>query len=366
MTAIKERIEDQNKLLLFAIEQSSSSIIVTDDKGNIVYVNPKFSEVTGYSPNEVLGRNPSILKSGKLSQDFFKKLWETISAGSEWHGEFHNRKKNRELYWGRTSISPIKNSSGVITHFIGIEEDITKEKQALETLNKITENLIQQNKHLEQFSYIISHNLRAPVANIIGLINLLKGDNLDKGDLPKLLEGLYSSAMKLDTIITDLNNILQVKKEINEVKIKVVFSELINDIRISIKNLIENEKVIIKSDFSEIDEMFTVKSYLRSIFYNLISNSIKYRQPHIFPIIEIKSKKKKNKIELTFKDNGLGIDLEKRGDQVFGLYKRFHDHVEGKGMGLFMTKMQVETLNGRINIKSEVNKGTEFKIVFNN
>ena len=364
MTTDIRNVEEQNKLLLFAIEQSSSSIIITDEKGDIVYVNPKFSELTGYSSDEVIGKNPRILKSGKLSHDYFKKLWETITAGSEWHGEFHNKKKNKELYWGRTSISPVRNSSDNITHFIGIEEDITKEKQALEILNKMADNLIQQNKHLEQFSYIISHNLRAPVANIIGLINLLKGDNLNKDDLPELFDGLYSSANKLDTIIKDLNNILQIKKEINEIKEIVFFAQLVDDIKESISNLIKKENVTIKTDFAETDNFFTLKSYIRSIFYNLISNSIKYRRADIPPIIEIKSKKRRDKMVLIFKDNGLGIDLTKKGEQVFGLYKRFHDHVEGKGMGLFMTKMQVETLNGKIEIKSEVNKGTEFKIIF--
>ena len=101
-----------------------------------------------------------------------------------------------------------------------------------------------------------------------------------------------------------------------------------------------------------------------SIFYNLISNSIKYRQQQVPCLIEIKSRRVKDTIELVFTDNGMGIDLQKRGDQVFGLYKRFHTNIEGKGMGLFMVKTQVETLGGKISIQSEVNKGTEFKIEF--
>jgi signal transduction histidine kinase len=109
----------------------------------------------------------------------------------------------------------------------------------------------------------------------------------------------------------------------------------------------------------------TTKSYLHSIFYNLISNSLKYRQPNIAPLIEIKSEILNNKIVLLFKDNGMGIDLENQNNMVFGLYKRFHpDHAEGKGVGLYMVKTQVETIGGSISVKSEVNKGTEFRIEF--
>ena len=299
--AVKRKIiEQQNEMLLFAIEQSPSSVIITDKKGDIVYVNPKFSEITGYSSDEVLGKNPRILKSGRLSQKYFKKLWETITAGSEWHGEFHNRKKDKGLYWGLSSIWPVRNSSGKISYFIGIEVDITKEKQTLETFQNINENLKQQNKNLRLFEYIITHNLRGRIANIIGTINLLKEENINKDEYHKLLDGLYSTSKKFDNIINDLNNILEVRKEISEAKETVIFSKLVEDIKESISNLIKKNKVKIKIDFTEADKISTIKSYMRSIFYNLISNSIKYRQHDVPPIIEIKSRKRKDKIELIF------------------------------------------------------------------
>jgi signal transduction histidine kinase len=117
-------------------------------------------------------------------------------------------------------------------------------------------------------------------------------------------------------------------------------------------------------NFSAIDSFFTIKSYFYSIFYNLILNSIKYKKENIPPVIKISSCKFEDRILLKFTDNGLGMDLQKSGEQVFGLYKRFHTHIEGKGMGLFMVKTQVEALGGKINISSEVNKGTEFLIQF--
>jgi PAS domain S-box-containing protein len=360
----RRNIEAQNQMLLYAIHQSPSSIVITNAKGKIEYVNPKFTSITGYNFDEVIGRNPRILKSGELAKEVYEKLWETITSGLEWRGEFHNKKKNKELYWEMASISPIKDGYGNITHFIAIKEDITEAKLTRETLDKITKNLIEQNKYLEQFGYIISHNLRAPVANIIGMVNILNEDNIDENDKQELMSGLNYSVKKLDEVIMDLNEILQVKSGINEVKEKVYFSKKVEDVKESISKIIEEESAEIKYDFSEADEIYTIKSYLRSIFYNLITNSIKYRKKDQPPLIEIKSKRRNDGIELVFKDNGLGIDLTKKGDQVFGLYKRFHSHTEGKGLGLFMTKMQVEALNGKIEIKSEVDKGTEFIITF--
>jgi len=139
---------------------------------------------------------------------------------------------------------------------------------------------------------------------------------------------------------------------------------MVDDIKISIDNLIADNNIEIRYDFSEVDEFLTLKSYLHSIFYNLILNSIKFRQEQVAGVIEIKSHRLKDSVELSFSDNGKGIDLEKRGGQVFGLYKRFHTDIEGKGMGLFMVKTQVETLGGKISVLSQVNKRTEFKIEF--
>jgi PAS domain S-box-containing protein len=246
----------------------------------------------------------------------------------------------------------------------GILQDITEQKLAEIERTKMVNDLIQRNKDLEQFSYIISHNLRAPVANIIGASNALSDLELTEEDKEILNRGINESVIRLDVVVKDLNHILQVKTEINENKEVVAFSELIDDIKISIKNLIDKESIEISYNFSGINEFLTLKPYLYSIFFNLITNSVKYRQQQIPSIIKIRSSQKKNKIELIFTDNGMGIDLQKRGDQVFGLYKRFHTNIEGKGMGLFMVKAQVEALGGKISIKSAENKGTEFKIEF--
>jgi len=177
-------------------------------------------------------------------------------------------------------------------------------------------------------------------------------------------KGIDQSINKLDGVVKDLNQILEVKSEINETKEVVIFSELVEDISNSIADLIAAGDIEIKSDFSEINEFITLKPFLYSVFYNLISNSIKYRRPEVKALIQIVSHRLKNKLELIFSDNGLGIDLVKNGDEVFSLYKRFHHHIEGKGMGLFMVKTQIENLGGQIAIQSKPHIGTVFTITF--
>lgn len=264
-----------------------------------------------------------------------------------------------EEYW---KVSFDENDQPI--RVFGTCQDITERKIEEMEKNKIMQDLMQRNRDLEQFSYIVSHNLRSPVSNILGINHFLQDENITNQERMEWIHALNQSVLSMDTVIKDLSYILQIKKEINEPRERVIFSQLISDIEISISGLKSSEGVTIQTDFTAIDEMLSIRSYLYSIFYNLISNSIKYKQREVTPIINIRTTKEDKQFSIIFMDNGLGIDLEKRGDQVFGLYKRFHHHVDGKGVGLFMVKTQVETLGGKIYIASEVNKGTTFTITF--
>jgi PAS domain S-box-containing protein len=299
----------------------------------------------------------------KIARARMKKSFQTLEASAfssriktasgrvryiytEWKFEFDKSKRPVRLY--------------------GILQDVTERKIAEEEREKLIKDMIQRNRDLEQFTFIISHNLRAPTANIIGFTEILQDETLTPKEKKEFLQGLSTSVLGLDTVIKDINYILQVKGEVNEKKELMSFSGLANNTLIGISNLIEKHHVRIKTDFSKVDKIFSLKIYLQSIFYNLISNSIKYSRPDEQPLIEIKSREENGKIILTFKDNGLGIDMKTKGSQLFGLYRRFHSHVEGKGMGLFMVKTQVEAIGGQISVRSEPNKGTQFTIVFEN
>ena len=187
---------------------------------------------------------------------------------------------------------------------------------------------------------------------------------LEKDEVKNVTAFLDTAVKNLDNVIIDLNQILALKNNTGENRERINFADLLSEIRLSIDSLNNNEKVSITGNFSAAEEMTTVKSYLYSIFFNLILNAIKYRRLGVPPIIEITSSKINNRLKITFKDNGLGIDLKRIGSDLFRLYKRFHTHVEGKGMGLFMVKTQVELIGGEISVASHVNKGSEFTIEF--
>lgn len=256
------------------------------------------------------------------------------------------------------------NSDGKSIGIFGVSHDITDEKESEKIREKMIEDIVQRNKDLEQFSYIVSHNLRGQVAKILGISDLILNKLISENEMSELINNLYLTTTNLDNVIKDINSILNLKHNGNKKKEIVVFSDILNAIKHNISSTIKSENAIIQSDFSEINEFVSLKVYIYSIFLNLISNGIKYRQKNINPIIEITSFKTGNKLLISFKDNGLGIDLNKQGAKVFGLYNRFHTQMEGKGMGLFMVKTQVESLGGKITLNSEVNIGSEFKIEF--
>lgn len=352
----------------------NAHLAVVNDKGDIVSVNEAWV-------NFALQNGETALERTCIGSNYFSVCEKASRAGEEtaqlvlqgmkdvlnkqikdFYIEYPCHSSTEQRWFG-LRIMKFENDEQMI---LLVHTNLTERILAEHEREKITEDLIQRNQDLEQFTYIVSHNLRAPVANIKGLSDLLELDSLSKDDAARIAKDLASSVGKLDSVILDLNNILQLKKIGSEAKERVIFSELVKGIEQSIHSLVLKEKVTITGDFDEVDEMITLKGYLYSIFYNLISNSIKYKRQDVDPVIEIKTLLKKDAIELIFKDNGRGIDLKKRGDQVFGLYKRFHLEIEGKGVGLFIVKTQVEALGGKISIESEVNKGTQFKIIFKN
>ncbi|MBW7846041.1 MAG: HAMP domain-containing histidine kinase, partial [Bacteroidia bacterium] len=241
--------------------------------------------------------------------------------------------------------------------------NVTEQKKMELQQQKITQDLINRNRDLEQFGYTISHNLRSPLTNIIGLYNLLK-TSPNEEERNYILEKIGTSSHRLDNIVKDLNEILQRNKSITENKATIHFYAIIKNIEASIELLLTNSKTTIEIDVKDAPEIYTIKTYLRSILENLITNSIKYAKQNENPHIIIKSCKKDKNIILSFKDNGIGIDMEKHKNQIFGLYKRFDNTKEGKGLGLYMVKSQVERLGGKIEIKSEVGIGTEFILTF--
>ncbi|MNQ57427.1 Cell-division control histidine kinase PdhS [compost metagenome] len=369
----KQKEEEQRlKLLETVITQSKDSILITEANSvshripKIVYVNPAFSEMSGYHSNEIIGKSPNIFKGPKSDSDELKKLLRAIKNEEECLIETISYTKQKEEYWVRFSMIPIFNNEGVISHWISIQRDITDEKKLETEKEHLIRELTQNNKDLKQFSYITSHNLRAPLSNLIGLLNLIEDIPVDNPELQEIIAGFTKSTHLLNETINDLVKVIIIKDNPSMQKEEVSLKEVFENVFSQLSFQIELHKPIIKLKFDRVPLLNTNKAYIESILLNLLTNSIKYKSENRKLKISITAEQIDHQAILTFKDNGIGIDLERNRDKVFGLYQRFHNYPDSKGLGLYLVKSQVETMGGTISIDSEVNKGTTFTITFKN
>ncbi|WET01615.1 PAS domain-containing sensor histidine kinase [Flavobacterium sp. YJ01] len=369
----KQKEEEQRlKLLETVITQSKDSILITEANSpdgkipKIVYVNPAFSQMSGYQSNEIIGKSANIFKGPKSDSDELKKLLKAIKNEEECLIETITYTKNKEEYWVRFSMIPIFNNDEVITHWISIQRDITDEKKLETEKEHLIRELTQNNKDLKQFSYITSHNLRAPLSNLIGLLNLTEDIPIENEELQEILAGFTKSTHLLNETINDLVKVIIIKDNPSMQKEEVSLKEVFENVFSQLSFQIELHKPIIKLKFDKLPQLIINKAYIESILLNLLTNSIKYKSENRKLKIAITAEQVDNKTIITFKDNGIGIDLERNRDKVFGLYQRFHNYPDSKGLGLYLVKSQVETMGGTIAIDSEVNKGTTFTITFKN
>jgi signal transduction histidine kinase len=238
-------------------------------------------------------------------------------------------------------------------------QELIEEKSG--DLLKTNEELIQSNNELRQFSFSVSHNLRGPVARLLGLTNLMQL-NQSPVDLEKGIQFIRDSATELDTLLRDLSTIIDIRSDLYRVREKVKIQETWQ----RCLNLIGQEAlrgVEVQTDFKD-QFVFGISPMILSIFYNLVSNSIKYRsvQPLVIKVCSFTNSTDQTIIEVT--DNGLGIDLDRQGKDVFKLYKRFHIHVPGKGLGLYLVRTQMEINGGRVEVESQPGHGTTFRLIF--
>ncbi|MFD1602685.1 PAS domain-containing protein [Flavobacterium artemisiae] len=369
----KQKEEEQRlKLLETVITQSKDSILITEANSSegkipkIVYVNPAFSLMSGYLSTEIIGKSPNIFKGPKSDSEELKKLLRAIKNEEECLIETITYTKTKEEYWVRFSMIPIFNNEGIISHWISIQRDITDEKKLETEKEHLIRELTQNNKDLKQFSYITSHNLRAPLSNLIGLLNLIEDIPIENEELEEILSGFTKSTHLLNETINDLVKVIIIKDNPSMQKEETSLKEVFENVFSQLSFQIEMHKPIIKLKFEKVPLLITNKAYLESILLNLLTNSIKYKSENRKLKISIIAEQIDNKTILTFKDNGIGIDLERNRDKVFGLYQRFHNYPDSKGLGLYLVKSQVETMGGTISIDSEVNKGTTFTITFKN
>ena len=360
------------KLLETVIVQTKDSIIITEANFNktklpkIVYVNPAFSVMTGYSVHEITGKSPDLLRGINTDKDNIKKIITSIKNREESVIEIIAYKKNEEEFWLRFSMIPIYNSENELSHWVSIQRDVTEEKKQEIEKEHLIRELTKNNKDLKQFSYITSHNLRAPLSNLTGLLNLIEDIPIENSELKEILHGFKNSTNLLNETVNDLTKVMIIKDNPSTKKEVVVLKEVFEKIQSQLIFSSHTHQTILKVNFENAPLLEANKSYIESILLNLLTNSIKYRSENKILEISISTHQAENQVIFIFTDNGIGIDLERNRDKVFGLYQRFHNYPDSKGLGLYLVKSQVEAMEGSISIESEVNKGTTFTITFKN
>jgi len=311
----------------------------------------KFSQWESFVHPDDLKRVVNSME--EVISDTSKRYWESSYRVLREDEKMFDVFERAYIVYDEKNMVPLK--------IIGSTQDVTELKKIQEERDAMFADLLKRNSALEQFTYMVSHNLRAPIANILGISAILEENDLDEKSRLEMNQMIQQSSSRLDEVIRDMNDVLSIKKNRDEEKTEVEFDTILSEIKDMEKHAIEKSKIKIISDLRKPHSVVSVKSFLFSIFQNLITNSIKYKR-ELNPYMKISSSEDERYVYLKFEDNGLGIDLHKNKDKIFGLYNRFHLNREGKGMGLFMVKNQVEALNGDISIESEVNKGTKFLI----
>lgn len=274
---------------------------------------------------------------------------------------FENRylKRSGEVVWLSWAAMPVPEKGLVYA----TARDITHEKEKEKSCYRLLAHLTEINHELQQLSYTMSHNLRAPVSNILMLLSLLENESIKDPEMQEFFNLFQSAAQTLRSsmeksveMISDISKV--VKQE------KVLLQSALDAVLPSISMLLEHSRGVLDVDFSQCPEVFFSRPYLESIFLNLISNALKYAHPQRPPYIRLNSVSRQSFCEIIVEDNGLGMDLESVGDRVFGLGQTFHENMDSKGIGLYLIQHQVKSLGGKINLESTVNQGSRFTLSF--
>jgi len=360
--------ESELKKLHQAVSQSPIPVIITDKEGCIEFFNPAFCKITGWNDEEIIGKKPSILKSGFHTTSYYNKLWKTITSGNEWQGEFKNRKKNGEFYWELASISPIRNSFGSITHFVKISENITYLKKIEKDLKKAKQDAEIANNYKNHFLANMSHEIRTPINTIIGFSELIKNESLSIQKRNKYSEIIEENSQALLRLIDDIIDVAKI--EANELKIKkeaCSLGDMFAELEMTYNNFLKRkQKRNVELVFSipkeaHHDIIFTDSYRLKQILNNLYINALKYTETgHIEIGYNILNE---SKLRFFVSDTGVGIPQ----NQIKHIFKRFNYIDEtavanspGAGLGLSICKDLALLLGGDINVRTVEGEGSIF------
>ena len=357
--------ENQLQKLSAAIEQSPAVVIITDPMGDIEYVNPMFTQLTGYSAEEVHGKNSRILQSGLMPKTLYEDLWHTILSGGIWRGEIQNKKKNGELFWEAAVISAILNE-GVVKNFVAVKEDITEQKQYLNELIAAKERAEESDRLKSAFLANISHEIRTPMNGILGFSELLKEPRLSGEKQTVYIDLIQQSGQRMLNLINDLIDISRIEAgeailQISETQV----NKLIEDLHVFFKPAADKKGLRLRCSTGLTDEegiIQTDSSKLNQILTNLVQNALKFTHSGD---IDFGYSRKDSMLEFYVIDSGIGIPVNMK-EKIFERFRQVDNsltrHHEGSGLGLSISKAYVTMLGGTIRVESVETRGSAFLV----
>ncbi len=362
----------QNALLRRAVDQSSAMVVITDTDAHIQYVNPHFTEVTGYTLDDVRGRNPSLLAAGSTLRSVYRELWRAIGAGGRWRGELCNRNRDGETYWVAASISAVRDPEGHTTHYLAVEEDVTARKDAEQALRELTQALEQRvaertealeraNGELEAFNSTLSHDLRRPLQTIGGFAELLREDCDEALGEPgrDYVQRIQRAVDRMRVLIDEMLALARVQQAPvvrRDCDLTSMAREIVEDLRRA-----EPERRV----EVRIAEGLRAKGdpdLCRVALENLLHNAWKYTRPRPHARIEVGVAG----APFYVRDNGIGLDVEASAARLFQPFQRFHGEpgIEGNGVGLATVRRVAERHGGRVWVESSPGAGATFYFTF--
>ncbi len=371
-------LQSPESLNTYFIEQIKDyAIFAMDTKGFITTWNKGCERIKGYSEAEIIGQFYGVLHPDSYQQAGMpQQELESALRNGAYEAEDWRKRKDGSLFWATVTLTPIFSTEGEHIGFTKITGNITKQKELQdklaerqqEALAHKNNQLHKTNRDLENFIYTASHDLRAPITNIEALMTVLKkrvteSNCLNEG-IEEVLERVTASVIRLNRTIVDLTEISRLQQDLEEspsdeiVNVKEVYEDIMADM----SHTTPQKDCFIQTDFEVYQLKFSHKNF-RSILYNLLSNAIKYQSPQRECVIRLHTRLEEPYVVLSVKDNGMGIS-ERHQEQLYTMFKRFHDHVEGSGIGLFMVKRIIENAGGKITLQSKEGIGSEFKVYF--
>ncbi|MGV3586513.1 MAG: PAS domain-containing protein [Adhaeribacter sp.] len=363
--ALAEKLQHETEKFKLLSEAIPQLVWTARPDGTIDYFNQQWEAYTGISwPVSQQTDLLDVIHPDDSAA--IKSVWQkSLNTGKPLELAYRLRNAAGTYRWHLTRALPMHNPQGQITMWVGTITDIHDQKMAQENLQEANSELKKINEDLDRFVYTASHDLKLPIINMGSLFEeIIKSCAFTDPDHDKLVQLFYKSLDQINTTITDLSEIAKVQKNIHAEKEKISLAELTEEICLSIQDQIQSSGAQINIDFAAVPQLEFSKANLRSILYNLISNAIKYRAPERVPEVLVKTSISPDHVILAVQDNGLGINLELHKEKLFQMFKRFHNHVPGTGLGLYMINRIMQNNNGHVEVESKTNEGSTFRIYF--